>query len=133
MLTAALLLACAFAATGCDSNGSANEEDAVDEPEIASVAISPDSVSIAVGEQVDFSAVALTASGDTVQDADLDVEWWSTDPAVFTVDNDGLATGQDSGKAFCMIEMSDEVTNTSIHSKGAKFVGRDSAFVFVLF
>ena len=126
--TVVFLLACVFVVIGCDSNGSANEPD----PEIAEFAISPDSVSIAVGEQVDFAVIALTASGDTVQDADLDVEWWSTDSTVFTVENDGQATGQNSGRAFCMAEVSDGTASTSANLRAAKrFVGRDSALVVI--
>lgn len=109
----ALVLAGALVLVGCDSNGGAAED------EIAELTITPSSATMAVGEHVDFSAAALTASGDTVRDAEI--RWWSTDPSVFTVEDGGTATGRKPGTAFCMIA----VTNRP-------FVGRDSAFVSII-
>lgn len=127
---AALVLTGALVLAGCDST------DANEEPQIETLIISPRSVSIAVGEQADFSVAALTTSGDTVRD--LDLRWWSSDPDVFTVDGNGMATGQAPGDAFCKAEVTAEAANTAshlktVHSKRAKriFVGRDSAFVSV--
>ena len=109
-----LLLVVLLVVAGCDSGDPDDSQN-----QIASVEISPDTVSIAEGERVDFSVVARNASGERVQDADLDLRWESTDSAVFTVDDDGVATGQGPGTAFCTIA----VTN--------RFVGRDSALVSV--
>jgi plastocyanin len=127
----ALALAGTLVLAGCDSTDANNEE-----PQIEALIISPSSVSIEVGEQVNFSIAALTASGDTVRD--LDPRWWSSDPDVFTVDGNGTATGQAPGDAFCKAEVTAEAANTAshlktVHSKRAKriFVGRDSAFVSV--
>lgn len=103
---AALILAGILVLAGCDIIGV--EDDDEDQAPIEAVAISPDSVAIEVGEQVDFSVAALTAAGDTVQDADLSIRWWSTDTTVFTVEEDGLATGQGSGTAYCVVEASEE-------------------------
>ena len=99
---------------GCgeDVTGPASEVERID--------ISPDSVSIEVGESVDFSAVVVTTSGDTIQDPDI--RWWSTDPDVFTVEDNGVAIGQESGSAFCNVELAGRL---------AAFTGRDSAFVAV--
>lgn len=121
MLTAALVL------FGCDTNEATEEA-----PEIAEVTIAPDSAAIEVGEQVNFSVVGLTADGDSVRDLDLDVDWWSTDPAVFTVEDGGTVTGQASGTALCVVEASEEGANATSSLKAAKrFVGRDSAFAIV--
>ena len=121
----AFVLAGALVLAGCDST------DVTENPEIASIDISPDNVSIEVGEQVDFSAVALTASGDTVRDVDW--EWVSTDPAVFTVEDTGTATGKTPGSAFCTVGVSDDAAPNAVHRKAAKraFDGLDSAFVSV--
>jgi len=127
----ALVLTGTFVLAGCDST------DASEEPEIEALIISPRNVSIEVGEQVDFSVAALTASGDTLRD--LDLRWWSSDPDVFTVEGNGMATGQAPGDAFCKVELTDDAANTASHLKTARsklakriFVGRDSAFVSVL-
>lgn len=109
----ALVFAGAFAFTGCES------DDIVGPEEIARIDISPDTASIEVGESIDFSVVALNASGDTIQNPDI--RWWSTNPDVFTVEDDGVATGQEPGEAFCNIEVTGR----------RAFVGRDSAFVLV--
>lgn len=120
-----LLLTAALGLLGCDSN------EVTENPEIDELIISPDSVSLAVGEQVDFSVVALTSSGDTVRDVSFD--WVSTDSAVFTVEDGGTATGQNPGSAFCTVEVRDDAASTTGKLKAAKrrFVGRDSAFVSV--
>lgn len=74
--------------------------------QISVIVISPENASIEVGEQLEFSAFALTASGDTVDTAELDIEWqwWSNDPEVFTVEENGVATGHSPGEAYCVIE-----------------------------
>ncbi len=114
-----------FAMLGCDSyNGTGSDP----ESEIAEIRMVPDSVLMEVGDQVDFSLVALTESGDTVQNANLDVTWFSRDPAVFTVEAGGLATAQDTGTAYCVAEATDELAKASL---SARFTGRDSAFVQV--
>lgn len=114
---------------GCDSNDVAEEP----EPAIEEFAFTTDSVALEVGQEADFSdlLVGLTADGDTVEDPDLDLEWWSTDPDVFTVDNDGKATALDTGRAYCMAEMSDEAAAQAFYSKLAKFTGRDSFLIMV--
>jgi hypothetical protein len=78
--------------------------------EIDQIIIVPQEASFAVGEQFEFSAIGLTTAGDTIERADLDLDlewiWWSTDPDVFTVENDGTATGHNPGEAFCVLEFS---------------------------
>ena len=123
-MVVALVFVGALVLTGCDSN----EDAPVDQ--IESIAISPDTVSIGIGEQREFTVVRLTASGDTVRDADLTLTWWSTDPSVFTVDA-GTATGQQAGTAFCKVEANDNTRNAATQARSRRFVGRDSAFVFV--
>ncbi|PEN13118.1 hypothetical protein CRI94_10740 [Longibacter salinarum] len=108
-----LLLATTLLFIGCDSTDYRAEPD---EDDIATVIISPDSARIGVGDRLDFSAAALTESGDTV--ANISLNWMTTDADVFTVDSTGLATGESPGAAFCTVTTQ-------------RFVGRDSAFVSV--
>jgi len=61
----ALVFVGALVLTGCDSNEDAPAD------RIEGIAISPDTATIGIGEQEDFTVVGLTASGDTVRDADL--------------------------------------------------------------
>lgn len=100
--------------TGCDS------DDGDSSDQIAEISIQPDDAELEVGEQIDFSVVARNAAGEQIPSAELDLEWESTDPDVFTVEDDGVATGQSPGSAFCTVA----VTNR-------RFVGRDSAFVSI--
>ncbi|MDR8393296.1 Ig-like domain-containing protein [Aliifodinibius sp. S!AR15-10] len=100
--------------TGCSTDSDMGEM----QNQITEIEITPDSIAISAGDKKEFSAFGLTASGDTVQDAEFN--WWSTDTDVFTVENDGTVTGQNAGNAFCMIELA---------IRG--FTGRDSAFVNV--
>lgn len=115
------LLILIFISIGCDSDDVVGTEF---ETEIAEIRILPDSAQLDVSEQMDFELVALSETGDTVRDANLDVRWWSTDSTVFAVENDGAATGLEPGSAYCMVEVNEL-------AKAARFTGRDSAFVIV--
>jgi hypothetical protein len=103
--------------------------DTVTEPrdhQVESIVISPGTASMAVGEQTEFSAFAVTAEGDTVDTSDFDVQWawWSTDPDVFTVDEHGTAVGHSPGEEYCVVE-------ATILVGKRNFTGRDSAFVMI--
>lgn len=117
-LLAPLLLVGGLMLAGCDST------DPADDP-IATVAISPDSVALQVGEQADFTAIALTASGDTVRDVSF--RWRTTDPGVFTVEDNGLATARAAGTAFCGVD----VRGTVAGKTALVPIGLDSARVRV--
>jgi hypothetical protein len=122
------ILIMAFVFVGVFIFSGCSDDDAVELPDhqVHEIVIFPDSAFFEVGQQVEFSAFALTAAGDTVDTSDLDIEWewWSTDPDVFTVEDDGTATGQSSGDALCVIE-------ATILRGTQNFTGRDSAFVFI--
>ena len=124
LVTALLLLTVVL--TGCDSSDATED----DTPEIAELEISPDSVSLQVGSQVDFSVAALTADGDTVDGADI--EWASTDTNVFTVQDNGVATGKNPGTAFCTVGL-DETSPSSARAaaKARVPIGLDSAVVHI--
>jgi hypothetical protein len=75
-------------------------------PQVSQISIHPQEASLEVGQQLDFSVVALTATGEVIDTDEINIEWqwWSTDTDVFTVEPGGLATAQNPGEAFCMIE-----------------------------
>jgi hypothetical protein len=104
--TGAIFIAFAFTGMLLFIGCSGDDATGLQTPQVAMIAISPDSVSFEAGEQLEFSVVALTAMGETIDIDELDIEWnwWSTDPEVFTVEPGGLATGQNPGEAFCMVE-----------------------------
>lgn len=120
---------------GCDSNDATEPQDV----EIARVAISPATASLEVGERVEFSALAVNTAGDTIAipEGRLEWEWISSDPDVFTVDDDGTATGQSPGEEFCIIDatlvegLSGSTRAIDNLKASSGFVGRDSAFVLV--
>jgi len=100
-----------------------------DEPEahgVVEIVIEPKEATFETGEQQQFSAFALNADGDTVDTSGLNIEWewWSDDPDVFTVEPGGLATGHNPGEAFCIIE-------ATILVGESNFNGRDTAIVFI--
>jgi hypothetical protein len=43
----------------------------------------------------------------------------------------GTAIGQQAGTAFCKVEANDNTRNAATQARSQRFVGRDSAFVFV--
>lgn len=111
---------------GCDSD---NSTGALGVEDIDEVVISPDSAAVEAGEVIDFSAVALTAEGDTVRDVSF--VWKSSNPDVFTVEDDGTATGQAPGDAYCGVDIPEGAAKAK--TRGAKIVpiGLDSAVVHV--
>lgn len=131
----AIVVASLSALVGCDSNDTSDPP----EVEIAQVAISPDSATIEVGEQAEFSALAVSAAGDTIAipEGRLEWEWISSDPDVFTVDENGTASGQSPGEEYCIIDatlvegLSGSAEATVDLRAASGFVGRDSAFVLV--
>jgi len=102
-----IALAATLIITGCDGDETTGPQN----PVVVDVVISPETAELEVGEELDFSAFALTAAGDTVDISDLNIEWnwWSNDPDVFTVEPGGLATGQSPGEAYCIVEATVEV------------------------
>lgn len=100
--------------------------------EVEKIAITPKTANMAVGAQEDFSANVITTAGDTLNFKDLDVEsrWWSSDTTVFTVQENGTATGKNKGDAYCIIEAT--IALKSAQLKALRFyTGRDSAFVTI--
>jgi trimeric autotransporter adhesin len=110
--------------SGCDKE----DDTELQNGQIEHIVIIPQSASIPVGEQFEFSTAGVTADGDTVDISDMNLglewNWWSTDPYIFTVDDDGIATGIGPGEAFCILDFNDPESRL-------KFSGRDSAFVFI--
>ena len=105
------------------------EEKETQVPTAERVIIQPKNAAFHVGEQRDFSAFVITASGDTVDidNPDIELKWWSSDTTVFTVKNAGTATGQNPGEAYCIVE----ITIPDGTSLKRLFTGRDSAFVSI--
>jgi hypothetical protein len=118
-----VLLMTAIMFGGCDEDDTEPQNDQIEQ-----IVIMPQSASIPVGEQFEFATAGVTADGDTVDISDMNLglewNWWSTDPDIFTVDEDGIATGIESGEAFCILDFNEPVSSL-------KFTGRDSAFVFI--
>ena len=96
-----------------------------DIPQVTEIAISPKEVELEVGEQIDFSVVALTATGDTVDTDEIDIEWewWSTSTDVFTVEPGGLATAHNPGEAFCVVEATVEISQNVAEDLDIHFAG----------
>jgi hypothetical protein len=139
-----LLLAAAFGGlillAGCDTADTADPADTL----ITDVVITPSTTTLAPGEQFQFSAVAVNAQGEEVntEGMDIDWEWWSTDPSVFTVAADGTALAIAPGEEYCIVAMTvnENLIVSSYPARGdgllsaasaAAFTGRDSAVVFV--
>lgn len=124
---AAAVLVLVTALVGCDSDEVAGPE----AQEVEEVLISPDTARLSPGETIEFSAHAVTALGDTVDLAEHGMEWrwWSSDPSVFAVQEDGTATGHTPGEEYCVVEATS--VDAAAKSGGLRFVGRDSAVVMV--
>jgi len=109
--------------SGCDK-----DDDTEPQRDIEQIVIIPQSASFAVGEQFEFSTAGVTAYGDTIETSALDLglewNWWSTDPDVFTVDDNGIATGVSPGEAHCILDFAESESRL-------KFTGRDTSIVFI--
>lgn len=94
-------------------------------PQVAKISISPEEATLETEEQIDFSVFALTENGDTIDTDDIDIEWqwWSTDPNVFDVEPGGLATGKNSGEAFCVVEATVSVSQSIAEERDIRYAG----------
>lgn len=104
--------------SGDDATGPATTQ-------VEKISIFPKEITLESEEQIDFSVFALTASGDTVDTDEIDVEWqwWSTDPDVFDVESGGLATGHSSGEAFCVVEATVTVSQAIAKEMDIRYAG----------
>lgn len=84
------------------------------EPVIEEVEVKPSTVSIKVGETQQFTASVIDENGDTT---DVDVEWSSSDEAIATIDQTGLATGIAVG-ATTITATADDVSGTATLAVG---------------
>lgn len=107
--------------SGCSGEDATGPEP----PQVAKITIFPDEATLETGGQIDFSVFALTESGDTVNTDEIDIEWqwWSTDPDVFDVEPGGLATGQSSGEAFCVVEATVSVSQSIAEELDIDYAG----------
>lgn len=71
------------------------------EPSVASVSVTPQEESIAVGQTAEFSASAEDSDGNSVS---AEFTWSSTSSSVATVDDQGVATGESDGMAEIVAE-----------------------------
>jgi len=147
-----LFLVSAFLLAGCDNSTSVEKPKSQITDALILLDGSDDGATIEVGETVKFTGYALTESGGQIPLAELgenwDWEWESTNPAVFTVDTQGNATGVEEGEAFCVISLNgqDDGTGSQASKHGGLsetagktrlpgvsliFVGRNSVFVNV--
>lgn len=125
MLTGLVVLLALIGCNKDENNDSTNIE-------AAKITISPENASMNVGEHEDFTAYAVTKTGEKVYFDELDVEsrWWSSDTTVFSVQENGVATGKSKGDAYCILEAT--ITFDASQLKKLKFyTGRDSAFVSI--
>lgn len=120
VLTLFLILSLCFL-SGCSEDNSTGP----DTPQITKITISPGEAALEAGDQIDFSVYALTEVGDTVNtdEIDIDWQWWSTDPDVFTVEQGGLATGQNTGEAFCVVEATVSVSQSIAEDLDIQYAG----------
>lgn len=113
LLVGVIIIGTSLMLTSCDSTKAETES------QIADVVMKPDEVTLEVVQNadiqlviadkngnIDFSAFAVTTSGKQVPIPDnAEIKWWSSDPSVFTVTDNGTATAQGTGEAFCVIKM----------------------------
>lgn len=106
---------------GCSGDSSTGPSD----PQVSEISIFPKETTLEAGDQVDFSVFALTEAGDTINTDEIDIEWqwWSTDPDVFTVEPGGLATGQSTGEAFCVVEATVSVSQNISDKLDIRYAG----------
>lgn len=71
------------------------------EPSVASVSVTPQEETIALGQTAEFSASAEDSDGNSVS---ADFTWSSTNTSVASVDDQGVATGEADGMAEIVAE-----------------------------
>lgn len=148
-----VIFAAAWLLIGCDNSTNAEESKPQIEDALIVLDGAGDEAIIEVGETVKFTGYALTESGEQIPLDELgdnwSWEWESTDAAVFTVDDEGNAVGEEEGEAYCVITLNGPedsiesnlskqsplfktVSNPGFPKMAGIFVGRDSLFVTFL-
>jgi len=92
---AALLAACGGSGEGDSNNPPGGGNPNPPPPTIQVVVVSPDSASVEAGKTARFTAVARDGGGNVV--ANTTFTWSTSDAAIATIANDGLATGVKAG------------------------------------
>lgn len=87
-----------------------------DDPEkimLQSLSVSPDTVGIAVGETAQLTVTATPENAE-----DFTLEWTSSDPAIATVDSEGLVTGVSEGEVTVTVSSGDikDVCKVTVNS-----------------
>ena len=72
---------------------------------VASVEVSPESLTLAVGDTAALKGVATTGSGRTVSSRDFD--WTSSAPGIAAVSEEGVVTGVSQGEATITVSVGD--------------------------
>jgi uncharacterized protein YjdB len=88
---------------------------------VASVAMAPQSVSLAVGETRLLSAEALDEGGSSVEDAPI--QWSSSNTSVATVSSGGLVTARGGGSATITAKSGDASGSSSVTVEGGNTSG----------
>lgn len=100
-LVALAISAGALLAVSCGGDDGDDGTPTEPDPSVASVSVTPQEDSIAVGSTAEFSASAEDADGNSVS---ADFAWSSTNTSVATVDDQGVATGEGDGMAEIVAE-----------------------------
>lgn len=79
--------------------------------ELASVEVTPDTVSLANGQSTQLTASGIYTDNSTI-DLTGSVQWFTSDPAIVTVDNNGLLTSHQVGNADVYAAMDSIDSNT---------------------
>ena len=72
-------------------------------PRVASVQIMPSDATVKVGDQAPFVATALDADGNPI--VDVTFRWISSNSAVASIDQEGIATAHSPGKAIITVRV----------------------------
>lgn len=108
-----LALAALLLTAGCDSNGPPEDE-------IVDVRVIPDHATLTVGESIDFSVVAVKASGEEIPiPATGETSWYSIDPSVFALQSNGTGIAHQQGNAICVFKWERDIANESSNSRPA--------------
>lgn len=106
-----------YRAKGADGHGA--DRTFITLKELVSIAVGTEATSIAKGNTVQFTAIGTFSDGST-SDVTSSAVWSSSDPAVATIDHNGLATAQGQGQV---------VISASLSGTTAFFTVREQALV----
>lgn len=124
LLSLLLLLAGCGGSDGSDDGGPPTGPEPPDEPDVASISVTPERAAVQQDSVLSFEATARDAQGDPI--SDVTFSWSVEDPSVASVDDQGRAEGLEPGETTVIAAAEGEEGSSPLKVRSGRTVVVDS-------